>query len=337
MGECFIIRRGGDVYRLPILNANYPEDVTTTVIKGKTASASFNAVISEPGNPSNYTYQWYVDGIAVEGATGSSYVKKDLTATGKHTVYCEVTNKKGTVTTRIAALDVTQLYTPVLDDINPKNQTVARGTRVTCNVGISKAGSPASYTYQWYKDGEPVEGATDSSYSFDMTGIGIASVYCEVTNSAGTVITRTATINEYYDIAPNISVPWNTYKGSVGKTAEYTYIQLSGSNGETAYASCSVDLTPYRVMHLAFSADYDRADSENGTGAFMYGIFDENGGIPIVGGSMYRNAYDPSFYVDEDYDISKLAGTKDITFIYFHDRAEESIGSYALTKVRLEA
>jgi hypothetical protein len=131
-------------------------------------------------------------------------------------------------------------------------------------------------------------------------------------------------------------VPWNTYKGYVHKDAEYTYIQLSGTNWETAYASCSVDLTPYRVMHLAFSADYDRADSVNGTGTFSYGISDENGGIPIEGGSMYRNALDPSFYVDEDYDISKLAGTKYITFNYYHDRTDESIGGYAVTKVRLE-
>lgn len=194
MGECLIIRRGGETYKLPILDATYPKDITLTVLEGNTGSATFQTVISEPGNPAIYTYQWYVDGVAVEGATSSSYTREGLTTTGTHSVYCEVTNKKGTVTTRIATLNVTRNFTPVLDSSYPQDASVSVNSSVTSKVQIKTAGSPNEYTYQWYKNGDPIEGATNSSCTYTVDEIGTVNVYCEVTNSAGTVTSRTATI-----------------------------------------------------------------------------------------------------------------------------------------------
>ena len=136
MGECLITRRGGDSYKLPVLDANYPADVTTTVIKGNTTSATFNAVIAEPGSPAKYTYQWYVNGSPVVGATNSTYTRSGLSATATYTVYCEITNKAGTVTTRVAKLNVTQLYTPVLNSSYPADANVAIGDSVTSKVTI---------------------------------------------------------------------------------------------------------------------------------------------------------------------------------------------------------
>lgn len=336
MGDCLITRRGGEVYKFPVLDVNYPEDVTTTVKRGYKTSATFAAVIAEPGSPAIYTYQWYVDGAAVEGATESVFKKDDLIITGTHTVYCEVTNKKGTVTTRIATLDVTQIYIPTLDDINPKDQTVARGTNVVCTVGFSEEGSPATYTYQWYKDGNPVEGETNSTYTLEMTGIGTASVYCEVTNSVGTVTTRTATIKEFYDIVPNTSVQWSTYKGSVGQTANYFAINLTGTNWEIAYASAEVDVTPYSVMHLTFSADYVDYENMEENRRFDYGLSDNVGGALIAGDTTERNAWARSFSVDKDYDISFLTETKYVTFRFYNEKGH-SVATYAVTKIRFEA
>lgn len=180
--------------KLMVLDPSYPKDVSTTVIKGNTTSATFSVVITEPGSPDEYTYQWYVNGSAVSGANSASYTRTGLSATATYSVYCEVTNKAGTVKSRVATLKVTQYYTPTLNSGYPANASVVKGNSITSKVVISTAGNPSSYTYQWYKNGTKVSGATSASYTFTPTEIGTTTLYCKVTNTAGTVTSRTATI-----------------------------------------------------------------------------------------------------------------------------------------------
>ena len=104
MGECLIVRRGGESYELPVLSASYPRDVTVTAAAG--ASASFSISITTPGRPAEYTYQWYRNGAAVSGATAASLTLTGLTAAATYSVYCKVTNKAGSVNSRTATLTV---------------------------------------------------------------------------------------------------------------------------------------------------------------------------------------------------------------------------------------
>ena len=190
MGECLITRRGA-AFKLPVLSEKYPEDISTAIIKGNTTSATFKVEIAIPGSPAAYTYQWYVDGSPVEGETNSVYTISDIADTRKNTVYCEVTNKKGTVTSRIATLDVVQQYTPVLDASYPQDGIAEVGVALTSKVVIATEGNPAP-TYQWYKNGVAVSGATSDSYTFTPGDVGSFTLYCVVTNAAGKVTSRTA-------------------------------------------------------------------------------------------------------------------------------------------------
>lgn len=104
MGECLIVRRGGESYELPVLSASYPRDVTVTAAAG--ASASFSVSITTPGRPAEYTYQWYRNGAAVSGGTTASLTLTGLTAAATYSVYCKVTNKAGSVNSRTATLTV---------------------------------------------------------------------------------------------------------------------------------------------------------------------------------------------------------------------------------------
>lgn len=104
MGECFIVRRGGQGYALPVLNAGYPQDASLVASAG--GSASFSVQISQPGIPAEYTYQWYQNGSAISGATEASVTVSGLTAAASYSIYCRVTSKAGTVTSRVASLTV---------------------------------------------------------------------------------------------------------------------------------------------------------------------------------------------------------------------------------------
>ena len=94
---------------LPVLDSNYPEDVT--VVEGVNINANFNIVIAEPGIPAIYTYQWYENGNPIEGATSSIYNKTTDFVVGNYSIYCEITNEAGTVISRIANFTI-ESYLP---------------------------------------------------------------------------------------------------------------------------------------------------------------------------------------------------------------------------------
>jgi len=127
MGECLISRRGGEAYKLPVLNTEYPQDVT--VKQSASGSATFSVLIAEDGVPKEYTYQWYENGEAISGATNTIYTKTGITSSvtaGSYTIFCRVYNKAGYVDSRHATLTVQNYYPTISgsytfteqDDIN---------------------------------------------------------------------------------------------------------------------------------------------------------------------------------------------------------------------------
>ena len=322
MGECLIMRRGGETYKLPVLNVSYPKDVTTTVIKGKTTSATFSAVIAEAGNPATYTYQWYVNGSAVSGATSSSYTKSDLSTTATYTVYCVVSNKAGTVTTRVATLKVTQYYTPVLNTSYPANVTGATvGGSATFKVTIATAGVPASYTYQWYVNGSAVSGATSSSYTRSNLANGTYTVYCKVTNAAGTVQSRTATLTvTTLNVVPNTtSYPtskWSTHTTNSSYaptvTASSSSLVVEGNaykNDGANRVYISLDVTNYSKLTIAGTIAIP--NSAYGCGLeFEIGMYASATGSLAAGYYSGDTSDDKTYTIAEtSYDISNLTGT----------------------------
>ena len=95
----------GKSYVLPVLSASYPANVS--FMENANGSATFKVVIESAGKPAEYTYQWYLNGVKINGATSSSYTRTGLTSAANYSVYCKVTNAAGTVTSRTATLKVT--------------------------------------------------------------------------------------------------------------------------------------------------------------------------------------------------------------------------------------
>ena len=287
--------------KLMLLNPEFPKDITTIVTRGQTASVTFEAKILEHGRPADYTYQWYVNETPVQGATDAVYIRDVSESSDSEKVYCAVSNKKGTLNTRVANLTV--LYTPVLNESYPSNATVDTGKSVTCSVTIKEDGNPASYTYQWYKNGSKISGATSSSYTFTPNAVGSTTFYCEVTNSAGTVTSRTATITAKNEL---VLIPGTSFSNAtkvnqnvtITRNSDNTYTVKVPINGG---AGISVDVTKYKTMEIY--ASYNAASGTKPKIGLFSAINPSNFITGYDGGSAAAT-------VNTTYDISSVTGSK---------------------------
>ena len=85
---------------------------------------------------------------------------------------------------------------PVLSAAYPADVTMwGEGGNAVFKVEIEKEGRPSAYTYQWFRNGTPVSGAAGAACTFtNLTKAGTDSVYCVVTNGAGSVVSRIAAL-----------------------------------------------------------------------------------------------------------------------------------------------
>ena len=229
----------------PTLNSSYPQNAT--IVKGN--STTLSVVVSSAGYPNSYSYQWYKDGVAISGATGSSF---NAAPTSTATYYCEVSNYAGTVTSRTATVTVN--YLPVLNSSYPQDATIIKGNSTTLSASISTAGNPNSYTYQWYKGCSAISGATSSS--LEVSPSSTSTYYCRVTNAAGSVDTRTATVTVNYVPVLNSSYPQNAtiIKGNstklsvaittAGNPNSYTYQWYNDSGAISGATGSELTVSP---------------------------------------------------------------------------------------------
>jgi hypothetical protein len=94
------------VKKVPVLNVSYPADVSIAV----GGSGTVQVVIAEDGYPASYSYQWYMNGVAVSGATGNRWEILASSPVGARNVYCIVSNDAGSVQSRTATLSVVADY-----------------------------------------------------------------------------------------------------------------------------------------------------------------------------------------------------------------------------------
>jgi uncharacterized GH25 family protein len=122
-------------------------------------SQLFNSSVS--GGTLPYSYQWYLNDTAVPGATGSLWTFTP-SSSGLYSVYVKVTDYVGMeATSDTAAVSVNGAF---FASISPGSATLAAGQSQLFNSSVS--GGTPPYCYQWYLDGVPVSGATNSTWTF---------------------------------------------------------------------------------------------------------------------------------------------------------------------------
>jgi len=164
-----------------------------TVTVGTKATFSVTGI----GNPAP-TYQWQKNFVNIQGATTPSYTTPAAILTDNGAIFTvALKNGSGAVTSSYAVLTV--LNAPIIVT-QPASQTVPLGHIASFNVVVTAVPAP---TYQWYRGGVAIPGATSASYTLPATTMADegAVFYVVIHNSQGTVTSANALLtlsNNYY-------------------------------------------------------------------------------------------------------------------------------------------
>ncbi len=128
-------------------------------------------------------YQWYRDGVRLAGATAPTYAIENASLDDLGLYTLVLSNGGGEFTTR--GFRVIVRLAPVISAA-PVAASVGYGASASFSAG---AVGPGPFTYQWFRDGETVDGATDST--FTVANVGDADfgtmIFVRITNAYGSV------------------------------------------------------------------------------------------------------------------------------------------------------
>lgn len=198
-----------------------PKAVTPPEIAGTASLGSKLTCLSgewKPNTPAlKLRYYWLRDGA--EFAEGSTYTVAP--ADQAHTLSCEVTGTNGSNKTNSATS--TGIYipgTPPKDEQSPTiTGTAAVGQELGCSPGTWSGNPAPTYSFQWLDGGEPIRGATSSTYTVPE-GDQLHTLACEVTatNAAGKMSAKSASKTVSGTAPVNTAQPTVTGARAVGGT-----------------------------------------------------------------------------------------------------------------------
>jgi len=274
---------------------NQPQDQSLNL------GATLNLSVTTDSS-SAVTYQWKKDGGVIAGATAPSLVISAAGLTDAGTYTCEVTNSYGTSTSAAATVAVSAA--PVLGTAL-RNTTVYVGDTVTLSAAFT--GSPAP-TYSWTRNGMPIPGATDSTYTFIPAATTESGTYTVTAlNTYGSLSSSaTVTVSALPTSFKNISSSSFTYTQNfdgLEKSSSYnirgtTYAPWvdGGTNGSTSFEgwSCTLDqgFLGYRSLNNSSSSNLMSPPPEGEIGLLSMGSASSStdrslGGLPWANNKVY--------------------------------------------------
>lgn len=139
-------------------------DAPTPAISGTPAVGSTLTATTGTWSPAPdaYAYQWYAGGVAISGATTSTYTP--TAAEQGKTITVRVTGSKtGYVSSSVTSAATSAVLGAFTAPAPTISGTRAVGYTLTAVTGTWSP-APTSFTYQWYRAGVAISGATGSTY-----------------------------------------------------------------------------------------------------------------------------------------------------------------------------
>jgi hypothetical protein len=225
--------------------------IVSAVIKvdgKKVENAAAGATLTAEVTPADatVTYQWYKDGVKLDGATSATYTAKDK---GAYTVKVSVASTEKTYSgTSVQASNTVNVGGDVvgaatLKSNDTKNlltdaeesQFTYAGETLTAEAQKMGGTITTGVQYKWYKNGVEIKDAKASTYSVPADTAAGDTFYAEVSSGGTTVKTNTLTAKAALTVSPKVA-------GS-DKTLTVTLAKPSDAVLGTAYtATVKVDI-----------------------------------------------------------------------------------------------
>lgn len=159
-----------------------PPTITTQPVNASVqpgGSATFSVVAKAEPNP---VYQWQRDGVNLSGATNSTLSLTNIQSAQAGRYSVTVSTTFGSVTSVDAILSVGSPVTASM----PKTIVAIVGAPITLSASIQ---SSDPLRFRWAKQGVPISGATNSSYTISSVQLGDVGTYSlEISRTDGTVL-----------------------------------------------------------------------------------------------------------------------------------------------------
>lgn len=175
---------------IPVISS---QPISQTMLLGGSSSTTLSLSVGVMSNvDSNYSYQWYKDGIAIANATSSYYYGYSFTKANAGTYTVKVTNSAGSVTSDGAVITVATTPMPPSFTTQPIDQSGYTGGTATFTAAATGA---SAVSYQWRKDGTDIAGATSTTFTLTNLQEADAALYTVVaSDDEGTISSTGATL-----------------------------------------------------------------------------------------------------------------------------------------------
>jgi len=179
-----------------------PTITSQPVSKAVTAGQTVTFTVAATGT-GTLAYQWKKGGVAIGGATSSTYSTAATTALNGAQFTVTVSNSVGSVNSGAAILTVAAApaaSTAPTISAEPASKSVTTGQTATFTVAATGTGT---LSYQWKRGGAAISGATSASYTTPATTaadngaqftVTVSNTVGSVTSSAATLTVTTSTV-----------------------------------------------------------------------------------------------------------------------------------------------
>ncbi|WP_052362121.1 choice-of-anchor D domain-containing protein [Geminisphaera colitermitum] len=180
----------------------FPVIMTQPVSQNKWQGESATFSVSATGQ-GTLSYQWYFNGKAIKGATGSSYTIAKVVAKNAGNYTVTVKNANGTATSDAASLTVNVPQKPKVTSKPTSKMETGLGKSVT--LSVTATGNPPP-TFQWLLNGNPISGATGATCTIENVGEqNLGSYSVVVTSGPNTITSKVTTLSAI--LPPVIETP----------------------------------------------------------------------------------------------------------------------------------
>lgn len=244
--------------------------------------------VSASAGSGNITqYQWYSNAMAsnsggtlvqtnVTPATTDTYMPS-TSSSGTLYYYCVVTNSDGCTVSSSISGAVTVTLSIITQPV--ASQTVVSGAPASFSVV-----APPSSTYQWSKNGSPIQDATSSTYTIASVGVGDAATYTVIITNSICTPPVSSNSSELIVVVAQPTVQASAVQFSSVLLNSLTLNWTNGNGARrviVARAGAAVNHDPVDGIDYTASTVFG-SGSETAIGTGNYVVYNNNGSGPIV-------------------------------------------------------